>query len=144
MKLTTKTRYSLRILCQLASAYKSPPVKSKELAEKQQIPVPYLEQIMLALKSVGLVSTLRGCNGGFALMKSPEKITVLDVMELFEGKIEFSECNKNNSICSMFHRCPTTRVWTELAKELRGKAEKITLADIIKNSQLNNVQEYVI
>ncbi len=144
MKLTTKTRYSLRILCQLANAYNSSPVKSKELAEKQQIPEPYLEQIMLALKSTGLINTVRGCNGGFILVKPPETITVLDVMELFEGKIEFSECNKNNSICSISHRCPTTKVWTDLANSLREKAKEITIADIIKNSQSDNVQEYII
>ena len=132
MKLTTKTRYSLRILCQLAGAYNGYPVKSRELAEKQQIPEPYLEQIMLALKSAGLISTIRGCNGGSALMRSPEKVTVLDVMELFEGKIEFSEYSKNNSTCSMFHLCPTTKIWANLSKELKEEAERITLADIIK------------
>ncbi len=144
MKLTTKTRYSLRILCQLASTYNGSPIRSKEIAEKQQIPEPYLEQIMLSLKSSGIVNTVRGCNGGFVLLKPPEETTVLEIMELFEGKIEFSDCNKNSSTCSMLYRCPTTKIWATLAKNLREEAGKITLAEVIKNNQPENINEYII
>ncbi len=144
MKLTTKTRYSLRILVQLASRFNKAPVKGKDISAKQNISEPYLEQIMITLKSVGLVRTVRGCNGGYVLNRSPEEISVLDIIEIFEGKIELSDCLESSSNCEMFPRCPTKYIWKHLSDTLKNEAKQITLQIIVDNMNESNIQEYVI
>lgn len=145
MRLSTKSRYSLRILVQLALEMKATPaVKGRVIAKKQEISEPYLEQIMIPLKSSELVRTIRGCNGGYSLNKSPEDITILDIIELFEGKIEFAECNNESTTpCSLLDRCPTSSVWAHLSKTLRDEAAKISLASILEKVE-GQTQEYVI
>ena len=144
MKLTTKTRYSLRILVQLASNYNKAPIKGKDISSKQNITEPYLEQIMITMKSVGFVRTVRGCNGGYVLNKNPKNISVLDIIEVFEGKIEFSECLENSSNCMMFPQCPTANIWKHLSDTLKNEAKEITLQTIVDNINESNIQEYVI
>jgi Rrf2 family transcriptional regulator, cysteine metabolism repressor len=144
MKLTTKTRYSLRILVQLALNKNKQALKGKEIAGKQKISEPYLEQIMIPLKTSALVKTIRGCNGGYTLNKSPESITVLDILELFEGKIEFADCLNQKYKCSLFNSCPTASIWMKLSNALADEARKITLENVIEEYQNPNIQEYVI
>ena len=144
MQLTTKTRYSLRILVQLALKYNETPVKGKDISSRQNISEPYLEQIMITIKSAGFVKTVRGCNGGYILKIAPEKISVLDIMELFEGKIEFADCLNEKEKCIMYSNCPTTDVWKHLSLTLKNEAKKTTLKSIIENIKNNNMQEYVI
>ena len=144
MQLTTKTRYSLRILVQLALNYNKIPVKGKDISSKQNISEPYLEQIMITIKSAGFVKTVRGCHGGYVLNREPENVSVLDIIELFEGKIEFADCISEKERCSLYCNCPTTDVWKHLSLTLKNEAKKTTLESIIKNIKKNNIQEYVI
>ena len=145
MKLSSKTRYSLRILIQIILDTKDgQTVKGREIAAKQHISEAYLEQIMIPPKSAGLVNTIRGCRGGYSLGKSPENITVLDIIELFEGKIEFADCKPNGKKCEMLTQCFTTGIWNELSNALAIAAEKITLASIIEKYANQNSKEYVI
>ncbi len=144
MKLTTKTRYSLRILLQLASNYNGKPVKGKDIATIQNITEPYLEQIMISLKSACLVKTVRGCYGGYELNLPPEKISVLDIIEIFEGKIEFADCLENRFECSGRSKCFAADVWKQLADSFKSEAKIFTLQYILDNSKQSNILEYVI
>ncbi|ERP31077.1 RrF2 family transcriptional regulator [Chitinivibrio alkaliphilus] len=147
MRLSTKTRYSLRILIQLATVGpNSPALKGKVMAQEQEISEPYLEQIMIPLKSSGLVSTIRGCNGGYVLNADPEKITVLDIIELFDGPVQFSSCKEENdgSPCRRIANCPSTAVWAHLSKVLREEAQKITVKELADKCTTSEFQEYVI
>ena len=144
MKLTTKTRYSLRILVQLAANFNDTPVKGKNISSKQNISEPYLEQIMITMKSAGLVRTVRGCNGGYVLNKPPENITVLDIIELFEGNIEFADCLEKSTNCIIFPRCPTKHIWKHLSETLKNEARDITLQKIVEDMNESNIQEYII
>lgn len=143
MRLSTKSRYSLRILVQLAlEAKEGAAVKGRVIAKKQEISEPYLEQIMIPLKSAELVRTIRGCHGGYSLNKTPDEITILDIIELFEGKIEFAECVSDGK-CSLLDSCPTSDVWAHLSNTLRLEASKISLESIIEKIE-GQTQEYVI
>lgn len=145
MKLSSKTRYSLRILLQIImDAEESQTVKGREIAAKQHISEAYLEQIMIPLKSAGLVNTIRGCRGGYSLGKPPEEVTVLNIIELFEGKIEFADCTPDGNKCEMVDRCFTSGIWNELSIALAAAAGKITLASIIEKYANRNSKEYVI
>jgi len=119
-------------------------VKGKDISSRQTISEPYLEQIMITMKSVGFVRTVRGCNGGYVLNKKPESVSVLDILEVFEGKIEFADCLDNSSNCTMFSQCPTTNVWEHLSNTLKNEAKEITLQTIVDNMNESSIQEYVI
>lgn len=145
MKLSTKSRYGLRVLLQIAlDAENQHVVTGRELAEKQAISEPYLEQIMIPLKNSGTVSTVRGCHGGYRLKKSANEITVLDIIELFEGELSLVKCVDGNNSCDRFKSCTTATVWDELSRALREKARSITLAGLVIRAKQHQQPEFVI
>ena len=147
MKLSTKSRYALRIILQMALDNISGRQLSqgRQIAEKQGITEPYLEQIMIPLKRGGIVGTVRGCNGGYELLKPPQEISVLEIIELFEGRIVLADCNINRKNgCKRIPICPTTAVWEELSSSFREKAASFTLDTIIERYRNEVVPEYVI
>ena len=146
MKLSTKSRYGLRILLQIALETETQDsAKGKSIAEKQEITEAYLEQIMIPLKSSGIVKTIRGCYGGYVLNKAPEEISVLDVIEVFEGKIQLVKCSDGNGKkCPRHDICMATDVWEHLSEILKTEAGKITLASLVEKSKINNKPVYVI
>jgi len=145
MKLSTKSRYGLRVLLQIAlDAEKQHVVTGRELAEKQEISEPYLEQIMIPLKSSGLINTVRGCHGGYRLKKTPQEINLLDIIELFEGELNLVKCNDGKKVCSRQKNCTTSHIWDELSRALRDKARSITLARIVDMARENQQPEFII
>ncbi len=88
MKFSIKVQYGLQAMLELALNYGGGPVQIKDIAREQKIPVRFLEQLMLALKKGGLLQSMRGINGGYALAKKPSEITVLRVSEVLEGPLE--------------------------------------------------------
>lgn len=145
MKLSTKSRYGLRILLQIALESDSvPAVKGKDIAKSQDISEAYLEQIMIPLKNSGIIRTVRGCNGGYCLNKTPEEVTVLDIIELFEGKLQLVKCVSDNSLCERCNVCLASEVWGHLSAVLRKEAASITLASLVEKMKRNYGLEYII
>ncbi|MGL4854384.1 MAG: RrF2 family transcriptional regulator [Lentisphaeria bacterium] len=133
MKLSTKARYGVRILAAIAVESKSGrSSRGRVIAEQQNISEPYLEQIMIPLKTKGLVSTQRGCKGGYSLARRAEEITLLEIIELFEGRLNVVDCVGDGD-CSRIERCPTFAIWNRLSKVLREEASQITLQDVVDN-----------
>jgi Rrf2 family transcriptional regulator, cysteine metabolism repressor len=143
MKVSTKTRYGLRIILQLAEVSSDEgAVKGRDIVSKQGISEPYMEQIMIKLRKAGWVVTERGCKGGYKLNVSSEDITILDFIELFEGSLELVSCNEKDKRCMRLDECEATSSWQMLAESFRREAAKISVSEIIKlNSE---TQEYVI
>lgn len=142
MKVSTKTRYGLRIVLQLVEVPTGKAVKGKDIVRKQGISEPYMEQIMIKLRKVGWVVTERGCQGGYKLNVVPENITVLDFIELFEGPLNLVSCSENDKRCTHMDKCKTSIVWQMLGEGFQREAKKISLAKII---DLNSERkEYVI
>ena len=98
---------------------------------------------MIPLKNTGLVRTTRGCNGGYFLNKAPKDITILDVIELFEGKLNLVDCVAEEKNCPRIKNCQTSSVWKRIADSIRETAGKITLASILDEHK-DNALEYVI
>lgn len=146
MRLSTKSRYGLRILVQISldNLNGKKLSQGRVIAEKQNITDAYLEQIMIPLKRGGVIGTVRGCNGGYELRKSSEDITVLEVIELFEGTINLADCSKGNVKCNQSDKCSTTHVWHRLSDLIREEAGQITLASIVEDYQKNASNDYVI
>jgi Rrf2 family transcriptional regulator, cysteine metabolism repressor len=146
MRLSTKSRYGLRILIQIAidNLNGKKLAQGRVIAKKQDITDAYLEQIMIPLKRGGVVGTVRGCNGGYELQKECKDITVLEVIELFEGRVNLADCSKGNIKCKMSDKCSTTDVWKKLSESFRAEAGKVTLASIVEDYLNNNSNDYVI
>ncbi|MFC1510961.1 RrF2 family transcriptional regulator [Candidatus Margulisiibacteriota bacterium] len=126
MKFSVKVRYGLQAVLELALKQASGKVQISEIAKSQKIPVRYLEQLLLILKRRGLVSSQRGKEGGYTLAKHPSEISVLEVIEVFEGKIDLGLCPKNKRKASVI--CET---FEQAAKALNDSLSEKTIEDLV-------------
>jgi len=147
MKLSTKSRYGLRIIIQIAldNFHYNELSQGKKIAERQGLTEAYLEQIVIPLKKHGIIGTVRGCNGGYKLIKKTEDISVLDVIEIFEGKFKLGGCESENiKQCSRIATCPAAPIWEELETSFKSKASSISLQAILDNHKKQSTPEYII
>ena len=143
MNIPSKTRCGLRILLQLAvegSSGKS--VKGWAIAKRQNISEVYLQQLMLVLRKHNLVKATRGCHGGYVLNAAPEDVTMLNVLEAFEGEIKFSDPEAENGTIAGSVYGNTAAAWKSLSSHLLIEAERLSLKEIMNISTTK--QEYVI
>ena len=114
MKLSTRTRYGIRAILELAEAYGKGPLGLRIIAKRQDISVKYLEQLMAVLKSAGIVRSVRGSKGGYVLAKTPAEIKVSDCFNCLEGPVITTECVDNNNFCPRTADCVARQVWAEV------------------------------
>lgn len=147
MKLSTKGRYGLKAMFQLALYKSEGPIPLKNIASKQNISEQYLEQIFSSLKKSGLVKSVRGAQGGYLLGKEPKDITVGDILIVLEGPVSISECIIDEDICENSGICVTKVVWERLKKGIEDVINSITLQDMIddynKNKHINDITELI-
>ena len=129
-------------MLQLAAGYpKAKAVKGKEIVRKQKITEPYMEQIMIKLRKAGWVITERGCCGGYRLNAAPSQVSILNLIELFEGPLELVSCCSKEE-CKRMTSCQMKLPWLMLAESFKEKAAEMTLDKIIElNSE---IKEYII
>lgn len=131
MKLSTKSRYGLRALFDIAFHSGMLPGQIKDISRRQQISPRYLEQIFQELKKAGLLKSKRGPQGGYRLTRKPEEITVLDVIRATEGRLALVECeNSDKESCGFDSQCVTQQVWRGAAKALADYLAGVSLADL--------------
>jgi len=135
MKLSTRSRYGVRLMFELAINYGGSPVLLRNIAKNQDMSEKYLSKLIIPLKSAGLVNSIRGVHGGYILAKNPENISVKDIVEVLEGDISPVDCVKNASLCERVSICPTRDVWCKLENEISKTLKSISLGDIVKNFQ---------
>ena len=131
MKISTKGRYGLRILIDLATHDPEKPRMLKDIAESQQISEKYISRLVIDLRRAGLIRSVRGVKGGFHLAKLPEEITLLKVLETMEGPLSVVECVKSPEKCKRQMLCPARSIWKKLNDDIRGLTSQITLDDIL-------------
>ena len=137
MKLTTKGRYAVLALTELALAKENSLVKITEIAVRQNISSTYLEQILLLLKNSDLIIGVRGPNGGYKLSTSPENIMISDIVNIVEGRMEAKGCvSKSGSCTGVSGRCMTHDLWDELSRHIELFLGQISLRDIITGNVL--------
>ncbi|MBT4695788.1 Rrf2 family transcriptional regulator [Hyphomicrobiales bacterium] len=137
MKLTTKGRYAVLALTELALAKENSLVKITEIAVRQNISSTYLEQILLLLKNSDLIIGVRGPNGGYKLSTSPENIMISDIVNIVEGRMEAKGCvSKSGSCTGVSGRCLTHDLWDELSRHIELFLGQISLKDIIAGNVL--------
>ena len=132
MKISTKGRYALRLMLDIALNDAKTPVRIKDIAERQQISDKYLEQIVSSLNKAGFVKSLRGPQGGYRLTKKPEEYTVGMILRLIEGSLAPVACLDDDiNNCPRADRCPTLILWEKLYDAISEVVDNITLADLI-------------
>ncbi|MFC1672334.1 RrF2 family transcriptional regulator [Planctomycetota bacterium] len=132
MKLSKKTRYGSRAMATLAMAYPEEPVSVGQVARQQRLSAKYLEQIMAALKTAGLVTSTQGVHGGYSLARPPESINLGDVFNVLEGPTAPVDCVDNPGTCSMEAVCPTRDTWVEIEEAIRKVLKNTTLQDLVE------------
>jgi Rrf2 family transcriptional regulator, cysteine metabolism repressor len=131
MKLSTRTRYGMRALVDLALNYTGEPVQLKDIAERQKISLPYLEHLIIPLISAGLVKSIRGARGGIKLAKQPEQIRLNEVMRILEGPLAPVDCLRDSTSCPRSGLCATQEIWDEMGKAMEKVLESNTLQDLV-------------
>ncbi len=145
MKVSTKGRYALRMLLDLAEHQNDGYVALKDIAERQGISKKYLEQIVPALNKSDILRTNRGFQGGYRLAKSPDKYTVGDILCLTEGNLAPVSCLEHEPIeCERSCECPTLPVWQGLYKVIKEYLDSVTLQDIIDQQKERSANSYSI
>ncbi len=142
MKLSTRTKYGLRAVLELAENYGRGSLRLRTVAERQEISVKYLEQLMAVLKSAGIVRSVRGPGGGYVLAKSPNEIRVSDCFNSLEGPVITSECVDNSSFCHRAADCIARGLWTDVQNTVMELLRSITLQSLIDRTGENKVLDY--
>ncbi len=134
MKISTKGRYGLRVMTDLAVNGSDGCVSLKDIAEREHLSEKYLEQIVNQLSKAGLVKSLRGAKGGYHLTRSPEEITVEEILKATEGSLAPVACAEDNGKCVNYGDCVTSFIWTEIYKATIAVVSRITLKDLAERS----------
>ena len=128
MRMSTRGRYGLRAMTELASRHGGPPARLRDIATCQDIPLAYLRELMTALAARGLVRAVRGPKGGYVLTRDPGDVSALDVIEPLEGSIVLVDCTDDPTLCERSSFCVARDLWSELTADLRAKLRATTLS----------------
>ncbi|MEE3468116.1 MAG: Rrf2 family transcriptional regulator [Eubacterium sp.] len=144
MKISTKGRYALRLMLELALSDQDRPVRIREIAEKQTISDKYLEQIISVLNKAGFVRSIRGPQGGYLLTRKPIEYTVGDILRLTEGSLAPVDCADGSLYdCPRVEQCATNIVWKRMNDAINEVVDGISLEDL-KNWQIAKNGDYSI
>ena len=145
MKISTKGRYALRLMLDLAQNRNKGFVALKDIADRQDISKKYLEQIVPILNRAGLLKTTRGYQGGYMLAKEPSNYTVGDILRITEGSLAPVACAEQNPVeCERAHDCMTLPLWQGLYKTICDYLDGITLQDLLDMNREMAANDYMI
>ena len=144
MKLSTKSRYGLRAILEIAKNYGAAPAKRKDIAASQGVSDSYLENILIVLKNNKVIETSRGVNGGYVLCREPGSISVLEIVDALEGPLDLVECVSSPHECTKSGCCAARTVWKELADSWRQTLGKLSLQDLLDRERNISVSSYSI
>jgi Rrf2 family cysteine metabolism transcriptional repressor len=135
MKLSTRGRYGLRALLDLALHRGEGSVPLKDIARRQEISLPYLEHLITPLVAAGLVKSTRGARGGVLLLKPPADIRLSEVVQVLEGPIAPVDCVNNPALCHRSAFCVTRDIWVELKEAMSQVLDSTTLQDLVERQR---------
>ena|SRR6056297_509259 len=133
MRLSTRSRYGVRLMLELALNYNTGYTFLKNISKKEEISEKYLSQLVIPLKARGLIASSRGAHGGYRLAKEPSLITIKDLVQTLEGSTSLVECVNNPSVCNRSSKCSTRSVWEMLDKKISDTLSSITLKDLLES-----------
>ena len=144
MKISTKGRYALRLMLDLAYNHTGSFIPIKNISQRQDISDKYLEQIISSLNKAGYVKSIRGPQGGYKLARDPESYTVGMILRLTEGSLAPVACLDDEvNTCDRQETCATLKLWQMLDEAIKGVVDRVTLADLVE-WQTEMIDNYVI
>lgn len=144
MRISTKGRYAIRLMLDLAMNASGDPIRLKDVARRQDISEKYLEQIISTLNKAGFVRSVRGPQGGYTLQWPPEEYTVGMILRLTEGSLAPVECvDDTNACCAREDNCATRILWKKLDDAINDVVDHVTLEDLM-SWQAAKADDYVI
>jgi len=144
MKISTKGRYALRLMLDLALNNTGEYIPIKRIAERQEISEKYLEQIITQISRVGYVKSVRGSQGGYQLAMAPEEYTVGMILRLMEGELSPVACLDTTENCDRADRCVTIEIYQQIKDAIDNIVDGVTLADLVVRYHEKGSCEYVI
>ena len=145
MMISTRGRYAVRVMLDLAIHDTGEYIKVKQIAKRQDISEKYLEQIIAILQKAGYVHSVRGAQGGYRLAKEPKDYTVGMILRLTEGSLSPVAClSSDENECERCDTCDTLAVWKELEQAINNVVDHVTIADLLEKHQERVGSQYVI
>ncbi len=145
MKLSTRGRYGVRLMFDLALNGGNGPVSLKDIAARQEISEKYLSNLIPPLRSSGLINSVRGSQGGYVLGRDPREITLKDILLVLEGPMHLVECAGQPEVCSRSTDCLVRDVWSEVGTKMLDALASTTIASMAeKQKQREEVPSYSI
>jgi Rrf2 family protein len=136
MKISTKGDYGLRALIELTHHFgEVRPVQSADIASRQKIPESYLEQLLTILRRSGFIRSVRGPQGGHALVREPSSLRVSEVIEALEGTIMPTDCLDEGSSCARNGGCAQSTMWQDVRDAILGVLDNTTIADLAERDR---------
>ena len=135
MKLSTRARYGTKALLELSLHWGEGPVLLKDIAQRQEIPLPYLEHLIRPLVKEGIIKSTRGTRGGISLLKSPKEVILSEVIQLLEGSIALVACVDNPELYPRSDSCVTHDIWAEVKKAMDGVLDSTTFEDLVQRQK---------
>ncbi|AUS96535.1 Rrf2 family transcriptional regulator [Clostridium thermosuccinogenes] len=146
MKLSTKGRYGVKAMLDIAIHSSEGQVSLKSIAERQEISENYLEQLFATLKKSGLVKSVRGAQGGYYLAGKPEEISIGSILRALEGSLAPVDCvlEENAQSCTRADNCVTKLIWEKMRDKINEAVDSISLKDLVQEyNKLNNKDNYM-
>ena len=139
MKFSTRSKYGLNAMFELALKYGSGPLSIKDISESQQIPEAYLEQLFMKLKKARLISSSRGAQGGYELSVEPKDVFVGQVIRTLDGPVAPTNClDEGSAGCERGSDCPGRIIWAKVYKSLNDVIDSLSLQDILDEYETRN------
>ena len=136
LRLSTKGQYGVRAMFEIARGYPENPLTIKEISERQDVSVAYLEQILNKLRKAGIVRSVKGPGGGYLLAREPGHITIAEILKELEGPVAITSCLDPEEGCSRVEGCVTHLLWRSLGAKIEAFLETITLKDLLEKEPI--------
>lgn len=140
MRLTTKGRYAVTAMLDLALHYDQGPITLADISQRQGISLSYLEQLFSRLRKHGLVDSARGPGGGYRLSRAAGEITVVEVITAVDEKVDATKCEGKGN-CQNDERCLTHELWIDLSEQIHSFLGGITLGDLVQRKDVKEIAE---
>jgi len=141
MMLTKMTRFGTRAVFDIAYNSSGLPVQVKDIANRQEIPLRFLEQIFNRLKKADFINSVRGPGGGYELIKDPKEITVGDIVRAVDESLDVVCCVSDSKACDRADQCPTRPIWQEASRKVKEYFDTVTIADLCEDACKKGIKQ---